>query len=219
MSEIVNIKLKDNTLFKLKIYYDSQSQHTLCNKAAHQLMTDNWLSGVQIQLETITGTDCKKRRLCKLKISDTHIVEAIVLDTLEINSFLMEKPKQWINYQNEWSEEISDTHDYIDATVLLGADRAALFPINVFTAPRFIVETKTAVLMRSRLTDKLIAFGHNGIGKHIVTATVTSITLEEEVENDRGITTVKTDNDETDYSDSDLENNTATFLDSQSNDL
>ena len=51
MSEIVTIKLEDNTLFKLKMYYDSQSQHTLCNKAAHQLMTKNWISGVKIQLQ------------------------------------------------------------------------------------------------------------------------------------------------------------------------
>ena len=96
---------------------------------------------------------------------------------------------------------------------------APLFPRNFFNKPGFIVETKTAILMKSRLTNKLIAFGHNGTGKHNVSTTVTSVTLEEKIENDKGITTVKTEDDKTDYSDSDLENNTATFLDSQSNNL
>ena len=218
MSEIVNIKLEDNTLFKLKMYYDSQSQHTLCNKAASQLMTKTWLSGIKIQLETIMGADNRKRRICNLKVSDKHEVEAIILDKLEINSFLMEKPKEWNKYQNEWSEEITDMYDNIEATVLLGADMATLFPINVVTKPGFIIETKTALLMRSRLTGKLIAFGHNGKGKHTVNITVTSITQDEEIENDQGITTVKSD-DETDYEETDLENNTVTIPDSQPNDL
>ena len=57
MSEIINVKLKDNTLVKLKMYYDSQSQHTLCNQAAKALMTKTWLSKCKIQLETVTGKD------------------------------------------------------------------------------------------------------------------------------------------------------------------
>merc|ERR1712082_214093 len=96
MSEIINVKLKDNTLVKLKMYYDSQSQHTLCNQAAKALMTSTQLSKCKIQLETVMGKDCKKRNICKLKISDEHEIDAILIDNLQIGSFFMEKPKEWV---------------------------------------------------------------------------------------------------------------------------
>ena len=103
MSEIINVKLKDNTLVKLKMYYDSQSQHTLCNQAAKALMISIHLSKCKIQFETITGKDCRKRNICKLKISDEHEINAILINNLQIGSFFMEKPKEWHKYPNEWS--------------------------------------------------------------------------------------------------------------------
>ena len=72
------------------------------------------------------------------------------------------------------------------------------------------------MLHRSRLTNKLIAFGHNRIGKHNVNTKATSIVQKED---DQGIPTVKSDG-ETDFEDeNDLENNITTITDSQLNEL
>ena len=101
MSEIIGVKLKDNTLVNLRMYYDTQSQHTLCNKEAIKLMTNSRVSTCKIQFETVTGKDCQKRKICKLKISDDHVIDAILVNNLRIGSLFMEKPKEWYKYQNE----------------------------------------------------------------------------------------------------------------------
>merc|ERR1712101_69418 len=89
---------------------------------AKALMTSICSSKCKIQFETVMGKDCRKRNICKLKISDEHEIDAILIDNLQIGSFYMEKPKEWDKYLNEWSEEILDTDDSTEPTVLLGAD-------------------------------------------------------------------------------------------------
>ena len=215
MSEIINVKLKDNTLVKLKMYYDSQSQHTLCNQAAKALMTSIRLSKCKIQFEMVMGKDCRKRNICKLKISDEHEIDAILIDNLQISSFFMEKPKEWHKYQNEWSEEIFDTDDSTEPMVLLGADMATFFPINVIKNG-LIIETKTARLHRSKLTNKLIAFGHSRNGNHNINTKATSIV---QIEDKQGIPTIESDG-ESEYENvNDLENHITTIIDSQQNDV
>ena len=178
-------------------------------------MTSIHLSKCKIQFETVTGKDCRKRNICKLKISDEHEIDAILIDNLQIGSFYMEKPKEWDKYLNEWSEEILDTDDSTEPTVLLGADMATFFPINVIKNG-LIIETKTARLHRSRLTNKLIAFGHNGKGNHNVDTKATSVI---QIEDEQSIPTVESDG-ESEYENvNDLEIHITTIIDSQQNDL
>ena len=99
--------------------------------------------------------------------------------------------------------------------VLLGADMATFFPINVIKNG-LIIETKTARLHRSRLTNKLIAFGHNGKGNHNINTKATSVI---QIEDEQSIPTVESDG-ESEYENvKDLENHIMTITDSQPNDL
>ena len=197
------------------MYYDSQSQHTLCNQAAKALMTNICLSKCKIQFKTVTGKDCRKRNICKLKISDEHEIDAILINNLQIGSFFMEKPKEWHKYQNEWSQEIFDTDDSTEPMVLLGADMATFFPINVIKNG-LIIETKTARLHRSKLTNKLIAFGHSGIGRHNVSTKATTIV---QLEDEQGIPTIESEGESEYDNPDDLENHIIHIGDSNSNDL
>ena len=92
---------------------------------------------------------------------------------------------------------------------------ATFFPINIIKNG-LIVETKTARLHRSKLTNKLIAFGHSGNGNHNVSTKATSIV---QIEDEQGIPTIESEG-ESEYENvNDLENHIINIMDSKSNDL
>ena len=83
---------------------------------------------------------------------------------------------EWITrFGDDWSDEISEEHANIDATILIVTDLPLLFPIPEINTAGFVIETTTAILMRSRITKKLIAFGHNEEENHTITSLVTAM--------------------------------------------
>ena len=71
-------------------------------------------------------------------------------------------------------------------------------------------------MIRSKLTNKLIALGHSRNGNHNVSTKATSIV---QIEDEQGIPTIESDG-ESEYENvNDLENHITTIIDSQQNDL
>ena len=184
MSEMLSVRLDDNTFQKVKLFYDSQSQHTMCNPAVHKLVVEQWHTGNPLQICTIFGTSTKKRTLCKLKLTEELSIQSIMIDSLQVDSYRMNIPSQWGQmYADQWCEEITDKHDIIDATILIGTDLPLLYPMNVLNAAGLPVQTTTALLMKSRISHKLMAFGHNRQNiTHNIKSMVTGIEEEEEGE-------------------------------------
>jgi hypothetical protein len=172
MSEILNIKMIDGTFYKVKIFYDSMSQHSMCSKSLHKIMSIEWTSPYCIAISTLNGNTCRRRNMCRIPLLPGSEIECIMLDDLQIDSVRMHKPSEWEQYNNDWSEEITSAHDHIDAAILVGADQARYMPLNELDKSNNPIETDTAVLYRSRLSMKLIAFGHNRV-RHSVTSNLT----------------------------------------------
>ena len=84
------------------------------------------------------------------------------MEGLHVDSHKMEIPIQWMDlYAKDWCQDIDQDDDVTKATILIGTDLALLFPINVLTSTGLPVETNIAVLMKSRITNKYLAFGYN----------------------------------------------------------
>ena len=64
MSEILSVKLEDHTHLKIKIFYDTQSQHSMCSRAVHQIIKLEWMSPDPIEIITFMGATYKKRNFC-----------------------------------------------------------------------------------------------------------------------------------------------------------
>ena len=177
MSEVISVKLNDNTFQKVKIYYDSQSQHTMCNPACHKLVLEQWNTNNPLQICTIFGTSSKKRTICQLKLSEKLSIQSIMIESLQVDSYRMTIPSQWIQmYADEWCNEINDTHESIDATILIGTDLPLLFPMNVLNTANLPIQTTSALLMKSRISQKYMTFGYNTQNiTHNITSMITGI--------------------------------------------
>ena len=85
-----------------------------------------------------------------------------MIDSLQVDSYKMAIPSQWIQlYAGEWCQEINEQNEITEATILIGTDLALLFPINVLNTSALPVQPTSAILMKSRITQKFLAFGYN----------------------------------------------------------
>ena len=79
------------------------------------------------------------------------------MEGLHVNSHKMEIPVQWMElYAKDWCQDMDQDNDVTEATILIRTDLALLFPINVLTSTGLPVETRTAVLMKSRITESIL---------------------------------------------------------------
>ena len=95
MSEVLSVRLEDNTILKIKIFYDTQSQHSMCSRAVHKIIKLEWTSPDPIKIITLMGTMFRKRNFCILQFSPGKSLECIILEDLKIQSVQMVIPSQW----------------------------------------------------------------------------------------------------------------------------
>ena len=149
--------------------------------------------------------------MCEFTIADNWTIQSIILDDLTINSFQMQTPAEWEKYKSQWSEEISEHHNTIDAAVLIGADKPGLFPLHEKNSSGIPIEKATAILMRSWITSRLIAFGHNLENKHKVTSSMNCTPVEQSHDE---IITIQSEEDNSNYNsenDGEMYNHTVQF--------
>ena len=77
----------------------------------------------------------------------------------------MSLPDKWQGYLDQWSDQLKDC-DHVTAQILIGSDQAILHPLDVLDQSGLPVETETARLKRSKLTNKYLAHGHNNAKIH-----------------------------------------------------
>ena len=83
-------------------------------------------------------------------------LDAVLIPNLRLNLQSMEIPEQWQHLEDDFADQ--DMSD-VQAQVLVGADKATIFPyyeLNKYGKP---MEVGSCRLMRSHLTNKLIMFG------------------------------------------------------------
>ena len=83
-------------------------------------------------------------------------IEAVLIPDLRLNLHSLEIPSQWQDLEDDFADQ--DTTD-VQAQILVGADRATMFPTNEMDDYEVPVEVPGCRLLRSRLTGKLIMFG------------------------------------------------------------
>ena len=163
-AEVLTIEMEDNTYFRVKIFYDTQAQATLCNDKITPLIRSSRFSPVPLGLTSINGTSHMTRKMATLELSAETKIEAIVLTDMNIDAREIEIPEPWHTYRHHW---VNNTSHYpsVDAKILLAADCAILHPYNVVNNDGMPIEYKGARLMRSQLSGRYLAFGYLGENK------------------------------------------------------
>ena len=79
---------------------------------------------------------------------------------LEVRTAPIKRPGCFAMYDNNWAAQLGTNHcDQLPAQILLGADCARIFPVNVVHPNGTPVQTKHCRLMRSVLTGHYLLFG------------------------------------------------------------
>merc|ERR1712059_237358 len=156
-SEIISMRKDDGTFFRVKLHYDSGASHCLANKFIKPIVVEETRSCFPIQLSTINSTTCAVRTLATIEINDTKF-SCILVKSLHVDSFTMPIPSAWEHYRDNWIEQDTD-NDKMLPQILVGSDKATLFPHPVIGADHNVVETGTAHLLKSVVSGKFLAHG------------------------------------------------------------
>ena len=115
---------------------------------------------------TVNSTKAKLRRIHTLTLGGELQLDTVLIPNLQLNLQSMEIPEEWQHMPDEFADQ--DTFD-VHAQILVGADKAIVFPYCERDENGKPVQIASCRLMRSNITDKLIMFGvcedhkdHNG---------------------------------------------------------
>jgi len=100
---------------------------------------------------------CAIRTLATVEINDITF-SCILVKNLHVDSRTMPIPRAWENYRDNWIEQDNDENEMLPQ-ILIGSDRATLFPRPVIGLDNKVVETNTARLLKSVVSGKFLAHG------------------------------------------------------------
>ena len=153
--EVIRVRTKSG-IYPVTIIYDTGSQLTICNYKARSLVIGEKITDRRVTIATVNSAKTKLRKIYTLSLKEDIKLDAILMPDLDLNLQSMKIPEQWEDLDEEFADQ--DTSD-VRAQILIGADRAILFPTDVKNPDGTIVETKTCRLVRSRITGWVIMFG------------------------------------------------------------
>ena len=156
-SEVISMRKDDGTLFRVKLHYDMGASHCLANELIKPIVVEETKSTFPIQLSTINSTTCAVRTLATVKVNDTKF-SCILVKSMHMDSRTMPIPSVWEQYRGNWIEQDTDD-DRMLPQILVGSDKATLFPRPVIGANHNVVETSTARLLKSVVSGKYLAHG------------------------------------------------------------
>ena len=146
--EVIRIKV-GSTYLPVAIIYDIEAQMSLCNYETGPLL----ISTKPATFSTVNSTRGKLRTTHTLGLSDRFQIDAVPIPDLRLNLQSMEIPEEWRHLEDEIADQ--DTSG-VYAQILVGADKATIFPhceLNKYEKP---VQVGSCRLMRSHLTNRLI---------------------------------------------------------------
>ena len=110
----------------------------------------------RVTISTVNSSKAKLRKIYTLDLGNNLQLDAVLIPDLRLNLHSLEIPEQWQDKEEEFADQ--DTSD-VQAQILIGADRATIFPVCELNRHEKPIELGSCRLMRSSITDKLIMFG------------------------------------------------------------
>ena len=153
--EVVRVKV-GTTYFPVVIIYDTGAQLSLCNYETGPLLIHSKPADKRVTISTVNSTKAKLRRIHTLALGDELQLDAVLIPNLRLNLQSMEVPEKWQHLADEFADQ--DTFD-VHAQILVGADKATVFPYCEMDENGKPIQISSCRLMRSHLTNKLIMFG------------------------------------------------------------
>ena len=153
--EVIRVKV-GSSYFPVAVIYDTGAQLSLCNYETGPLLISTKPADKRVTISTVNSTKAKLRSIHTLEFSERFQIDAVLIPDLRLNLQSMEIPEEWRHLEDEFADQ--DTFD-VHAQILIGADKATVFPyceLNKYEKP---VQVRSCRLMRSHLTNKLIMFG------------------------------------------------------------
>ena len=114
------------------------------------------LADRRVTISTVNSAKAKLRKIYTLSLKKDIKLDAILIPNMRLNMQSMAIPDIWEDLDEEFADQ--DTTD-VKAQILIGADKAILFPTDVTNPDGTIAETNMCRLMKSRITDRVIMFG------------------------------------------------------------
>ena len=156
-AEIISVCQKDGSVFCVKLHYESGATHCLRNELIKPVVVKEVQSVCPIQLSTIQSVTSATRTIATVHIKHTEFT-CILVKSLNVDSKCMPVPVPWLKYKADWSEQDTEYDSHLPQ-ILIGSDKAVLHPQPVLGSDGLPIETATARLLRSVITDKFIAHG------------------------------------------------------------
>ena len=110
----------------------------------------------RVTISTVNSTKAKLRRIHTLTLGGELQLDAVLIPNLRLNLQSMKIPEEWQHMVDEFADQ--DTFD-VHAQILIGADKATVFPYCEMDENGKPIQISSCRLMRSHLTNKLIMFG------------------------------------------------------------
>ena len=145
-----------STYFPVAIVYDTGSQLSLCNYETGPLLVSSKPADKRVTISTVNSTKAKLRRIHMLALGDDFQLDAVLIPNLRLSLQSMDVPEAWQHLSDEFADQ--DTVD-VQAQILVGADKATIFPYCETDERGRPMQISSCRLMRSHLTNKLIMFG------------------------------------------------------------
>ena len=147
---------RGSNYFPVAIVYDTGSQLTLCNYETGPLLISSKPADRKVTISTVNSTKAQLRRIHTLTLGDDFQLDAVLIPNLRLHLRSMDIPDVWKHLSDELADQ--DMVD-IQAQILVGADKATIFPYCETDEDGKPMQVSSCRLMRSHLTNKLILFG------------------------------------------------------------
>ena len=153
--EIIRVKTKAG-YYPIVLIYDTGAQVSLCNFETGPVLIESKQADRRVTISTIDSSKAKLRRIHTLDLGEGNEMDAILIPNLRLNLRTINIPEPWQHLDDTFADQ-----DYynVKAQILVGADKARLFPLAEMDSKGKPIETDKCRLMRSRITNKLILFG------------------------------------------------------------
>ena len=98
LSEVVTVKLKDGSLFKAQLHYDSGAMHSLLSDQIGPICIGKLSSQFPVELSTVCGSSTKIRQIATVKLPDSISIQGIIVQGLHIENKSLTIPPEWSHY-------------------------------------------------------------------------------------------------------------------------
>ena len=122
--EVIRVRTNSG-IYPVTIIYDTGAQITLCNFKTGPLVIDTKLADKKVTISTVNSAQAKLRKIYTLTLGDDIQVDAILIPNLHLQLQSTRIPEEWEHLDEEFADQ--DTFN-VGAQILVGADRATLFP-------------------------------------------------------------------------------------------